>query len=61
MKACWRVNHPTLHTLRFVISCETFTLVTRKRTYFLFEVEKYFQFAVGAALLCADGTTILGD
>ena len=32
-----------------------------KRTYFLFEVEKYFQFAVGAALLCADGTTILGD
>ena len=30
MKASWRVNHPTLHTLRFVISCETFTLVTRK-------------------------------
>ena len=33
----------------------------KKRTYFRFEVEKYFQFAVGAALLCADGTTILGD
>ena len=36
MKACWRVNHPTLHTLRFVISCETFTLVTRKKNLFSF-------------------------
>ena len=42
MKACWRVNHPTLHTLRFVISCETFTLVTRKKNLFSFWSWKIF-------------------